>query len=229
MIRDGGTWVESRGPGREGDSHARALTDRNGFGSLPALVAAAALGSSVIPPGWTPPGSTRGPIAQRLERPAHNWLVLGSNPSGPKSHLARPESRTVGVEVGGSTFGGDTIGGSTIGGSTIGGSAFGDRTSDTVDMCDVRRRRGDGESPAVPIAAGERGGRIGHSRSTREEFGRIAQLGEHRHHKPGVAGSIPVPPTIFGPGSNGNGREAKGRPSNGSAPLNAPQKARSAA
>ena len=31
----------------------------------------------------------------------------------------------------------------------------------------------------------------------RIDKGRVAQLGEHRPYKPGVTGSIPVPPTIF--------------------------------
>ena len=31
----------------------------------------------------------------------------------------------------------------------------------------------------------------------RDWIGRVAQLAEHRRHKPGVTGSSPVPPTTF--------------------------------
>ncbi len=33
------------------------------------------------------------------------------------------------------------------------------------------------------------------SANTKDKYGRVAQLGEHRPYKPGVTGSSPVPPT----------------------------------
>ena len=47
-----------------------------------------------------------GPLAQWLEHPAHNWMVLGSNPRGPTKSAAGNERQALALRVPGESVAG---------------------------------------------------------------------------------------------------------------------------